>query len=1428
MTHHSMRPSIWLGKSLFVVLACLLVLTNESSKVYADWRAYISITYIGNTEVELQMSIGDDKVSNPSGTVKGELYRDGVLLTSFNGFGPNIYTDSGLQQAVTYTYLWKAYLYDPNQQTWQPLAQQTITATTGQVSGIIRGSKTWSGGTWTCIVNPPFSSIYLLSGATLNIAPGTTVENCIIRSDYPDAHGTVNVNGAILRGVKFPGEGNSWNGLTTLSIRNSKLFTITAEVAALPEFSGNSGSCGTETLYGGHFASRFTLPLNQIVVRENQMQTCTFAASRGGTSGREVPNQVIVEDNTLQAITLYGNDNGASFQGGVSVVRNDFSKTVTIARVTGALNVDSNYFRDTLALGAVVSSTSTSGINRFISYNAFRPSMGSTSAGIQLGNVNDTRIAQNTIDCSNGFFSSGILLNSPSSNNEVLTNTIRSCGQNIFLYADFSGLMKNNLVRANTISASGPRGFGVELAYQVTNSKVEGNTITCAGDGTVGIQVDSGNPNNNELVGNTVTNCNYGIYLSAAMTNTIHDNIVVSNTYNIGLDANVKNNTIYNNIFRQGPGTQSNWDLDELGCAQVACPNTWNVGKRVGPNIVGGPYIGGNYWSDYTGRDTDGDLLGNTPYTLTRGFTTTIYNVDNLPLVSPPLTLTEAVAPFDHVLPGQWITYTLNLYWAGPGSQPLTTGFVQSDIPIFTVYVDGSLRANVDNVRYESDIRAITWLGDVPDQTTVNIEFVVKVKCPYASMSNADFPNQIRSQVRALFVDKGTFTEYTANAQRDVPLVKPDLQISGLEVAQVVQNLNGDMRLIEGRSTSVRLYLKAQYPNDEVPPCLEVPDVTAQLSGGPGAPLAPTNSSVEAIVSPDAQRPTYTERRTLSKTLHWNDLPSSWLSGAYTIMAELNPNCERVDRDCTNNKFQRSVSFVPSPQLIIRLYPIQYSQSPKLLPTLDTLEQEVRHMLALYPVKSIKLKYYVPITTKSLDSDTLLALLDKERPWVFSDAKNTVYVGYLHEDLVTGATQGSAWLEKPVSWVKRFVNDRELTGWVFAHEIGHNLGRHHVNCPQGVPADLDPNWPYGFCRANDFSRDGYLGWDARSDQVVDLFDRSDIMSYGWLGGGVPAWVSDYTYNAFYQKLNTGVNLRQVAPSQGERLLISGVITPAVPTATMDYVYRFTNPYYQDASGGVSYTLQLQDITGRALVTDTFSADPEMAASAAIPYQRALPYFPQAARVVLKRGATVLATRVASANPPTVTVTYPNGGETLSGTVTLAWRASDADGDALEYAVQYSADGGATWQPVVVGWTVPTYTVDMTRLPGGTQALLRVAASDGFYTAYGQSNGVFSVPRQRPTVLMLSPLDASEHVPGRPVVLSGYAFDQGLHDITGTSLTWTSDRDGVLGTGEQIEVSTLSRGLHTLTLTATDSQGLTGTSSVQVNIGLRVWLPIIAR
>jgi hypothetical protein len=87
-------------------------------------------------------------------------------------------------------------------------------------------------------------------------------------------------------------------------------------------------------------------------------------------------------------------------------------------------------------------------------------------------------------------------------------------------------------------------------------------------------------------------------------------------------------------------------------------PGIFNVSKTFGRNIVGGPYIGGNYWSDYDGEDIDGDFIGDTE--------TPFNGLDFLPLIwTPPIIDNTQMKPIN----GKNMTFEATAYFPETASE---------------------------------------------------------------------------------------------------------------------------------------------------------------------------------------------------------------------------------------------------------------------------------------------------------------------------------------------------------------------------------------------------------------------------------------------------------------------------------------------------------------------------------------------------------------------------------------------------------------------------------------------------------------------------------------------------------------------------------------------------------------------------------------
>ena len=98
------------------------------------------------------------------------------------------------------------------------------------------------------------------------------------------------------------------------------------------------------------------------------------------------------------------------------------------------------------------------------------------------------------------------------------------------------------------------------------------------------------------------------------------------------------------------------------------------------------------------------------------------------------------------------------------------------------------------------------------------------------------------------------------------------------------------------------------------------------------------------------------------------------------------------------------------------------------------------------------------------------------------------------------------------------------------------------------------------------------------------------------------------------------------------------------------------------------------------------------------------------------------------DPPTVQVTYPNGGEVLCSMVKITADASDTDGTIDNVEFLYSPNGGASWTHLVNDMSSPyEYTWDTSTVANGTNYLVKAIATDNdSATAMDTSDDVFTI------------------------------------------------------------------------------------------------------
>lgn len=672
------------------------------------------------------------------------------------------------------------------------------------------------------------------------------------------------------------------------------------------------------------------------------------------------------------------------------------------------------------------------------------------------------------------------------------------------------------------------------------------------------------------------------------------------------------------------------------------------------------------------------------------------------------------------------------------------------------------------------------------------------------------------------------------------PLPAPvgvDLRVSRLEITQGIQGYDNSVPLISGKATYVRAFVEnTGLLNGPIPGVLGQMYVRTRLSTTWTGPIAAGNLNGRITV------PTVPDRGKVDDAFFFlipvdlsQHIPSPLGLADLEVCVDVNSDHAIQETNYSNNRTCESVTFDTVDVPKIAIFDVQYLDGSGRLISVPPFDQFMLEawLHRGYPVADIQFERRIliwpywdtPAARGCGAVDNLLAqfraldgpVTDRRYYGMVDDSGGNIFMrgcaAGIPSFFASGPTGTNTW-----GWDY----DGTYGDWYGGHEIAHTYGRYHADfcgAQNGVPYPY-PNGQIGG-PASDPRR--FYGWDDRGPQVFGP-DWTDVMTYC-----EKEWVSDFTYLGLAREFHLATPptcppwVKLCPPNWINFAIIIGSININKVVAGFDVIYHFD---HTDISPPIpslptkDWQIVFFNAQGRVLAKYGFTprehTDRQKGEDVTASIVEAFPWPKGTAKIsVLFKGKELAAQRV-SAHAPQVTIKFPTGGELLQGEVTVRWEGTHPDNNPLSYVLQYSPDAGHTWRTLAVQLSRPETKVNFQELPGSDRALLRVIASDGVNTGMTVSRPL-RVAKKSPEVSILSPRTRTSLAAGKLVTFTGEAYDAEDGSLKGESLIWSSSRDGRLGTGTRVSAR-LSQGLHTITLSARDSDGNVTSASIEVEVG----------
>jgi hypothetical protein len=420
--------------------------------------------------------------------------------------------------------------------------------------------------------------------------------------------------------------------------------------------------------------------------------------------------------------------------------------------------------------------------------------------------------------------------------------------------------------------------------------------------------------------------------------------------------------------------------------------------------------------------------------------------------------------------------------------------------------------------------------------------------------------------------------------------------------------------------------------------------------------------------------------------------------------------------------------------------------------------------------------------------------------------KDSIYTGLLPPGVPSGGATGCGGTGVAIA----FVND----GPTMAQEVGHAFSRSHAPC--GNPGGPDPKYPtYPYPPGSI----GEFGFDSSTLSVLNPATTFDFMSYCG-----PTWVSPYTYTGLKGAIvETDASLSmdgvpEIREAQGQYANISfRVFNRNSVSMLPSYVLEgsaFRRTGQRDDS---AMTLDIVDANGGLLARHLCSQTAHHAATDVyMDFHESLVWPPGAARIQFAWHDELIGAYDVSGAAPTLTEMQLESFEDAD-ELHLRWQGpnDDVPGE-IYYMVRYTYDDGVSWRVLASDLMEPNVTVRTDLLPGGATCRFEVVGSRGLATSRIESEPI-DVPVKASLPIILSPTDGVHVSAEQLVVFRGSGFSPNFGTTSQDDLIWGSSRDGFLGVGADLPISTLSAGRHQITLTIPNELGGESSASVWIEI-----------